>query len=316
MTKIPLRHNPTLIFTILTALFLTPVCYGYAEGIVFVTASSEQFSHPHDIALAPNGNYLYVADMDNNSVKILDPQNLAILGEFGKDDLNSPHDVEFDVEGRLIVADSGNHRLVIYTVDGLIAKKFATVTNSMHSPEGVAVSNRGNIYVANTGGHYVAQFVNTAENKAINETGKAGAGETEFIRPHDLEIWNDRLYVTDPGNNRIKILSLTMQNLQILGGPAFDFNEPKYLALDEQGRLYVADQYNNRVQIFAAYPKHDKLIGSITSYTIKERKYYLNKPEGVEVHKNNIWIADTYNDRIVLFKQSNNQPKNASLEFK
>ncbi len=304
MSGIPIRLKPTQILTLIAAFFLTPVCYGYSEDIVFITASSEQFDHPHDITLAPSGQYLYVADMNNNSIKILDPQNLEILGEFGNDDLNSPHDVEFDGEGRLIVADSGNHRLVIYTLNGLIARKMTTITNSMHSPEGVAVGNNGEIYVANTGGHFVAQFADTSKNKAYNETGKAGIGETEFIRPHDLEIWDNRLYVTDSGNNRIKILSMSMQNLQILDGPAYDFNEPKYLALDEQGRLYVADQYNNRIQVFAAYPKHDKLIASITSYTIKERTYYLNKPEGVEVHKNYIWIADTYNDRILLYKRS------------
>jgi DNA-binding beta-propeller fold protein YncE len=290
------------IFMLISALVLAPVCY--AADVVFVAASPEQFNRPHDLTLSPSGKYLFVADMNNDSVKILDPQNLNVIGEFGKEDLNSPHDVEFDAEERLIVADSGNRRLVIYTLNGLNVKKSATLTNSMHSPEGVAVSKHGDIYVANTGGHNVVHFKGASNNKALNIIGKSGRGEIEFIRPHDLEIWHDRLYVTDPGNNRIKILSLDLQNQRILGGSAYDFNEPKYLALDEQGRLYIADQYNDRIQIFAAYPKHNVLIASITSYAFKERTYYLDKPEGVEVRGDHIWIADTYNDRILLYKWS------------
>jgi DNA-binding beta-propeller fold protein YncE len=172
----------------------------------------------------------------------------------------------------------------------------------LSSPEGVAVSEHGDLYVANTGTHNITHFSGASKNKPFNDTGKAGRGASEFIRPHDVEIWGNRLYVTDPGNNRIKILSLDLRNQQILGGAPYDFKEPKYLALDEQGRLYVADQYNNRIQIFAAYPEHDKLLASITVYPFNGRTYMLNKPEGVEVRGDNIWISDTYNNRILLYR--------------
>ena len=97
---------------------------------------------------------------------------------------------------------------------------------------------------------------------------------------------------------------MNLEVQQILGGSGYAFNEPKYLALDKHRRLYVADQYNNRIQIFAAYPEHDKLLASITSYSINGKSYRLNKPEGVEVRDERIWISDTYNDRILLYRWS------------
>jgi len=295
-----LRAHLLRIPALLAALFL-PVT-SYAADIAFIMASSDEFNHPHDLALNPSGKYLFVSDMNNDTVKILDSQSLKVVSEIGNGELSSPHDVEFDAKGRLIVADSGNHRLVIYTLDGLNAKQTTVLTARMRSPEGVATSTGGDLYVANTGGHNVIHFKEAAKNQAFNETGKSGRGEDEFIRPHDLEIWSDRLYVTDPGNNRVKILSLALENQQLLGGPNFNFNEPKYLALDEQGRLYVADQYNNRIQVFAAYPKHNELVATVSSYTINDRNYNLNKPEGVEVRGERIWISDTYNNKILMYK--------------
>ncbi|WP_455211777.1 NHL repeat-containing protein [Kaarinaea lacus] len=300
MLRMPLRNKLPGILILFTALFL-PLS-PYAADIVFVTASSDKFSHPHDLVLDPSGKYLFVSDMNNDSIRILDSQSLKVLGEFGHGELSSPHDVEFDTKGKLVVADSGNHRLVTYIINGLSVKQTTVLSAGMRSPEGVAVSADGDLYVANTGSHNIVHFKSAAKNQVFNETGKSGRSESEFIRPHDVGIWGNRLYVSDPGNNRIKILSLDLQNLQILSGPTYSFDEPKYLALDEQGRLFVADQYNNRIQIFAAYPKHNELVASISTYTIDNRVYTLNKPEGVEAHGAHIWVSDTYNNRILLYK--------------
>lgn len=278
--------------------------YSSAADIVFVTASTDQFHRPHDLTLDPDGRNLFVADMNNDVVKILDPQSLNVVGEIGNGQLSSPHDVEFDAKGRLVVADSGNHRLVIYTVNGLTANKHSVVTHKMRSPEGVAAGKRSELYVANTGSHNVVHFEAPKNNKVFAVSGKAGGALTEYIRPHDIEMSGNRLYVTDPGNHRIKILDVNLDVQQILGGPNYAFNEPKYLALDKLSRLYVADQYNNRIQIFTAYPNHDKLLASVTSYSINGKTYRLNKPEGVEVRGENIWISDTYNDRILLYRWS------------
>ena len=45
----------------------------------FVTASTVKLRNPHDLKLSPDGKYLFVADVDNNRVVILDPETLAYV---------------------------------------------------------------------------------------------------------------------------------------------------------------------------------------------------------------------------------------------
>jgi len=200
------HHTALLIFTINILACLVPL--SALADIVFVKASTTDFHHPHDLSLDPTGRLLFVADMNNDVVKILDPQTLTIVGKIGEKELSSPHDLTFDNQGRLVVADSGNSRLVVYELNGKQGKVVNTITNGMSSPEGVAVDKHHNIYVANTGSHNVVQLKNS--NIALKAAG-AGREIENYIRPHDVEIWNNRLFVTDPGNNRIKILNMQLQ---------------------------------------------------------------------------------------------------------
>ena len=72
------------------------------------------------------------------------------------------------------------------------------------------------------------------------------------------------------------------------------FDEPKYLALDNNGWLYIADQQNNTLRIFN---NRGVEVEAITKAGGKQ----LNYIEGVEVKNGLVWISDTYNNRIVLF---------------
>ena len=52
---------------------------------VFVGASDTFLENPHDLKLSPDGKYLFVSDVGNNRVAILDPETLALLSSFGAD---------------------------------------------------------------------------------------------------------------------------------------------------------------------------------------------------------------------------------------
>ncbi len=108
-----------------------------------------------------------------------------------------------------------------------------------------------------------------------------------------------RVYAVDPGNDRIQVLSPALGLLGVLAGPPYDFDEPKYLAFDERGWLYVADEHNNQVKIFDENRKPLAVIGSGERGKGPDR---LNKPEGVEARGGRVWVSDTYNHRIVLYR--------------
>lgn len=263
-----------------------------------VTESERSFSRPHDLTLSPDARYLYVADLGNDAVKVLDPHTLAIVGVIGKGELSSPHDVTFDKDGHLLVADTGNDRIAIYKVRGVQAEYVGEMSEGLGSPEGVTQAQDGRVYVTNAGLHNIVVF--SGRDKLLS-VGSYGSAEAQYVRPHDIEVDSTgRICVADPGNNRVQILDLSLRVVKAMGGPSYAFHEPKYLALDEKGWLYVADQYNNKVKVFDS---QYRLVGVIPTGDQSKGRNQLNKPEGVEVLREFLWISDTYNDRILLFKR-------------
>jgi DNA-binding beta-propeller fold protein YncE len=280
----------------LSALFILLQLSGVVANATpeFIRATPDTYAHPHDLELDPSGRWIFIADVNHHDVKIIDAQSLDEVAVIGDGELNSPHDVHFDPNGRLLVADSGNDRVVIYEMDGVKARFAGTLTDEMRSPEGVTSDANGHVYVASTGNHKILKFHN---GKLIKSIGRRGDGKLEFIRPHDIERGSDGLlYVGDPGNRRIQVLTDSLTYHATIEDRQRPFAEPKYLALDG-GWLFVADQQNNMLRIF---DEQKKEVGQIARAGEKQ----LNYIEGVEVRNGMIWISDTYNDRIVLFRWS------------
>jgi DNA-binding beta-propeller fold protein YncE len=264
-----------------------------AASLVFVRASEPVFAEPHDLVVDRDGKRLYVADMMNNTVKIIDASTLAVVGEFGKDELSLPHDVTFDRQGKLLVADTGNDRIAIYEIGAGGANRVGDLHDGVSGPEGVDVDDDGRVYVTNTGEHTVVVL---EHGRRIKQAGGNGHRPGEFVQPHDIAIGPDgKVYVGDPGNNRIQVLRGDLSVEAQIVGDGQPFNRPKYLGFDERGRLYVADQYNSMVRVL---DEKRKQIAVITEAGGKK----LDRIEGVYVRGARVWIADTYNNRIVLFK--------------
>ncbi len=255
-----------------------------------MAASDSSFARPHDVVLAPDGRHLYVADNGNDVVKVLDPETLAILGEIGGGTMVGPHDVAFDAAGNLLVADSGNDRILVYRVDGLAAAEIAVHDTGLASPEGVTTIGKGRVVVSNTG----------SDDVVILDAGRVVARSSVgdgLSRPHDIQVGpGGALYLADSGHDRIVVLNDKLQATEVLSKAMFGFYQPKYLAFGPAGRLYVADEYNHRVLVIAGR----RLLAVIGPEIGKLGR--LNKPEGVTVVGGRLWIADTYNNRILRFR--------------
>jgi len=93
---------------------------------------SEHFNQPCDVITAPNGD-IFVADGHSGQGQNPAPGSTGRIlkftadGEFimewgeigiGPGEFRTPHALEFDSQGRLFVADRGNHRIQIFDQDG------------------------------------------------------------------------------------------------------------------------------------------------------------------------------------------------------
>lgn len=284
---------------ILHALIIAVLCQitstGAAATLEFelMAASAENLSEPHDIVLSPDGQQLFVADNGNNRIVVLDAMTLNETGGFGSGELSGPHDVVFDQKGHLLVADTHNHRIAIYELNGNGARLVGSLQGRMRAPEGVGIHADGRVFATGAASGNLVIF------DGAEVVGELGG----FSSPHDVEFDSSgHAWVADAANNRVVRLNAELEIDLVLSGAPYAFSGPRYLDFDSVGRLYVADKYNHQVKIISPDGELTHVLGSGDA---GKGEGMFRNPEGIEIRGQDVWISDTYNDRIVRYRLKN-----------
>jgi DNA-binding beta-propeller fold protein YncE len=256
---------------------------------IFEIESTVQLSNPHDLKLSPDGRYLMVSDVGHNRIAILDPDSLALLGQFGADHQSGTHDIDFDDQGLAYVADTHNNRVTIYRMKDKQAALIGELSESVRGPEGVLAHPNGRIYVA---GAWSGNVVAYDRGKIIREL-------TGLSAPHDLELAaNGDIWLADAGNDRVLLLSPELLVKDELTREKYGFRGVRYLDLLADGTLIAADKYTHSVKFIGADGTLRLQLGNGKA---SRGDYSFTTPEGIEVRGQHIWISDSGNDRIVRY---------------
>ena len=291
------RPRPTAIL-ILTAVFAMTVFAATAHarelGFNLQRVSADSFDDPDDVVLAPTGTHLYVADVDNDVIKVVHPFTLQTLTVIGKGSLDDPHGVAFGDDRLMYVADTGNNRIVSYRVKHNTAVLAGTYQKGFNGPGGVDRL-EGRLYVVNTSDNAI---IIRERDGRTTKLAQSGDQPGEFNKPSDIIVAPEGyILVADTGNNRIQILSQALEPLKILQGAPYNFDGPRHMALDEAGNLFVADTGNNRILVLDA---EFNIVGQIGTGDSGR----LDGPRGVTAHGGRVWVSNTGNDRILLYQYS------------
>jgi DNA-binding beta-propeller fold protein YncE len=260
--------------------------------LTYLGASSTPLVNPHDLKLSPDERYLFVADVGNNRVAILDPETLELAGEPGGDHQSGTHDIDFDVEGRAYVADTHNNRVLIYTMDGLDAQRVGELSERVRGPEGVLAHPNGRIYVA---GAWSGNLVAYENGRIVAELGGLSS-------PHDVELAsgsNGDIWIADAGNDRLLLLSADLEIKHELGGGDYDFNGVRYLDLTAAGNIVAADKNNHLIKFIDSDGRLVKVLGDGRR---GKGPNQFTTPEGVELRGSTLWLSDSGNDRVVKYR--------------
>ena len=256
--------------------------------------SDSQVNNPYGVLTGRDG-ALYFCDLDNQRIRRLDLNTRRTIDVAGNGErgyagdggratagsLNMPHEIAFDVQGHLYIAERDNH--VVRKVDG------AT---------GVMTT------LAGTG---VAGF-----------SGDGGAASQAQLRqPHSIALDRDgRLLVCDVGNHRIRAVNLTTGTIETIGGtgerlPTPDgaplkgtpLNGPRTLAVDRDGSIYLALREGNAIYRIARDTRtlHHLAGTGEQGYAGDGGPARLAKlagPKGLALAGRNLYLADTENHAI------------------
>ncbi|MBS0632467.1 MAG: immunoglobulin domain-containing protein [Verrucomicrobia bacterium] len=260
---------------------------GSADG----TGSAASFKAPSGIAVDGSGN-IYVADTQNHTIRKVTAAGVVTTiagspGVSGSADGTAaarffwPQGLALDAAGaNLYVADTNNHAIrKIVVASGTVSTLAGTAgaagsadgtgaAASFNAPEGIAIDQTGNLYVADTGNGLI-RFVTPGGvvSTLAGLAGSAGAADgtgaaARFNHPAAIAVDASFIvYVLDTDNHTIrKIVSGAGVTTTIAGqagavgsadgtGGAARFNFPTGLFVSAAGDLYVADTDNSILRV-------------------------------------------------------------------
>jgi DNA-binding beta-propeller fold protein YncE len=174
--------------------------------------------------------------------------------------LNAPLDMASDSSGNIYVADTANHRILVFGPDGTFSFKFGKMGDKrgqFKSPCGLFIDTKNNIWIADTLNNRIQQF-NSRGRHILTVDSPA---ESPLKNPKDVAIDSKgRIYVVDSYNHCVKRFDPIGKSLEkIIGKQDFtpgngkgEFNKPDGITIDSLDNKYIVDTRNMRVQIFDA----------------------------------------------------------------
>lgn len=286
----------------------------------FPGVSQEKIAAPNGVAVNGSG-HVFVADTSNNRVvgwtdpittngqtaNVVQGQTWFYSDDSGlsDSDLNRPTGVSFDGSGKLHVADSQNHRIMVWS-----------------SP----TSSSG-------------QSANLVYGQSNFTSGNAGVSPTRMNTPTSVSVFTGVTIVTDNKNHRALVYApsvtnngqsannvlgqLTSEGEQDFYGNAVNnpqavgMRAPGGLALDRSNnKLFVSDTANNRVLVYNLNGTNE-LVDNVADFVIGQQSFSqvnsnqglsvgpntLNAPTGVFFDDANqrLYICDTGNNRVLIY---------------
>lgn len=306
---------------------------GYQDG----TGINAKFNNPNGIAIDNTGN-IFVTDIGNHCIRKITPAGIVstfagsntpgfVNGNGTAARFNTPMDLEFDLNGNLLVTDYGNHCIRKITPNGDVTTFAGTgvagyvegniSTAQFNNLIGIAIGLDGTVYVSDAQGITIRKIATTGIVSTlagnVNWSGYSDSYGTDArfsdIRKIVVDV-NNNLFVTDLQNQKIRKIdpagNVTTFAGSVMGyqngvGINAYFRQPNGICIDNNGNFLVTDEINYRIRRITPGASvstiaGDGTIGSTDSSAMTSNFSYLS---GIEVDKQgNIYVCDNGNQRI------------------
>jgi len=221
-----------------------------SEAKLYVSDEGEHCVH----ALVDDGEKGYVAIGQTAEVQESSTKSTKI-GEYGSGDgqLDSPSGIAFDLDGNLLVVDTGNNRVQKFAKDGKFIETIISDEGdaALDMPWGISVNYNGDILVSDWRNNRINKY--DSKGKYLNSFG-------------DIPK------------------SLDQEHIQLSG--------PAGLSIDEDGDIYVADRNNDRIVIYDKDGKYVTQFTGDATLSKSGKTYIMSSPRVLrlrEMSNREVW---------------------------
>jgi uncharacterized protein (TIGR03437 family) len=269
---------------------------------------TQALSAPRNLALDSSGN-LYISDFTGQRVYRLGTDGTLVTavgtgvagfsgdgGPATQAQLSFPAGLALDLQGSLLIADSGNH-LVRKVTQSLISSIAKAAT-----PTGLAFDTLGALYIADPSAADVVKIPATGPSVVL-----LNAAVQDVVFSPDGNLY------ASAGNTVLRVDAAGAVTTHAGGGSlaygdngsatAARLNHPAGVAMDSSGNLYIADRDNNRIRRVSPGGTISTVAGTGTIGNTGDgglaAEAQLNAPSSVSVDAaGNLYVADTGNQRV------------------
>lgn len=207
------------------------------------------------VAMTFAGGRLLVSDSVGGAIYIFERDG-RFVGTIGDNTLERPVGLAMDeARGRLYVADTGAHQVVVLAPDGEEITRIGgrgPGLGEFNFPTNVAVDTDGRLYVSDTLNFRVQVF--GPDFNPLFQIGEKGDLPGYFAQPKGVALDPDgHVYVVDANFEAVELFDGQGRLLMTFGGEGHgpgEFWLPAGIWIDPKGWVWIADSYNRRVQVF------------------------------------------------------------------
>ena len=320
-----------------------------APGTVADGASAENaaLNQPYGVFVDPAGR-VYWADFGSDRILMLNARHVSVVAGTGQKghagdggparlaQLSAPHEVRFDTQGNMLVAERDAH--VIRKIDGrtgLISTLAGTGSPGfsgdggpsdkaqLRQPHSIALDKRDNLYICDIQNNRVrvrdattGLLTSFAGNGGEDDTPDDAVLAAPLHGPRSIDISPDgTLYLILREGNKVLRIDAAKGTVQRIagtgakgyagdGGPARDatWNGPKGIAYAPDGSLYISDTENHVIRRVSL---RDGTVRTVAGTGARgdgpdgdPLKCALARPHGLFVRGKFLYIGDAENHRI------------------
>lgn len=311
-------------------------------------ATGATLGDPFHVTLDSMGR-LYISDTFHNSVRRVDLDGTittvagtGIAGYSGDNgpatsaQLNTPNGIRIDAQGRLVIADTYNHRIrrvdasgVITTIAGTgtagnSVDGLAATSTRLSNPNDIAIDATGRVLIADTYNSVVKRIKSDNTIETVAGTGASGydgenlaATASRLAFPYNIEVdQNDLLLISDTANQRIRRVEANNTLVTIAGNGtngagaaglaplATALDGPQAVHVDSTGRVLFLDGQNHVLRRIEANNTLSVVTGTVGTLGARgdggpASAARINNAHGFTIDpQDRIYIADTNNERI------------------